>query len=163
MLKSLKEFIERSVQDESDHSMSGLDNRVDLAAAVLMIEISLADSSIDDEELAVIKKALIAHFNIAAEQVDELIELARREVDLAVSLHDFTRMLNNNLNPSEKIQIIELLWQVAFADAVLDKYEEYYIRKIADLLYISHKDYIRTKHRVADNSVPDAQKYLGSE
>lgn len=152
MLKSLKEFIERSVQDEADHSMSGLDNRVDLAAAVLMIEISLADSSIDDEELAVIKKALIAHFNIAAEQVDELIELARREVDLAVSLHDFTRMLNNNLNPSEKIQIIELLWQVAFADAVLDKYEEYYIRKIADLLYISHKDYIRTKHRVADNS-----------
>ena len=132
--------------------MSGLDNRVDLAAAVLMIEISLADSSIDDEELAVIKKALIAHFNIAAEQVDELIELARREVDLAVSLHDFTRMLNNNLNPSEKIQIIELLWQVAFADAVLDKYEEYYIRKIADLLYISHKDYIRTKHRVADNN-----------
>ncbi len=151
MLKSLKEFFERSIQDETDHSMSGLDNRVELAAAVLMIEISLADSSIDNEELAVIKKALSAHFNIAAEQVDELIALARREVDLAVSLHDFTRMLNNNLNASEKIQIIELLWQVAFADAVLDKYEEYYIRKIADLLYISHKDYIRTKHRVADN------------
>ncbi len=91
----------------------------------------------------------MGHFNIAVEQVDELIDLARREVDLAVSLHDFTRMLNDNLNASEKIQVIELLWQVAFADAVLDKYEEYYIRKIADLLYISHKDYIRTKHRVA--------------
>ena len=152
MLKSLKVFFERSIQDSADQGMSLLDNRVELAAAVLMIEISLADSSIDDEELAVIKKALIAHFNIGADQVDELIDLARREVDLAVSLHDFTRMLNNNLNPSEKIQIIELLWQVAFADAVLDKYEEYYIRKIADLLYISHKDYIRTKHRIADNN-----------
>ena len=152
MLKSLKAFFERSVQDSADHSRSGLHNRVDLAAAVLMIEISLADSSIDNEELAVIKTALIGHFNIAAEQVDELIELARREVDLAVSLHDFTRMLNNNLGASEKIRIIELLWQVAFADAVLDKYEEYYIRKIADLLYISHKDYIRTKHRVADKN-----------
>ena len=149
MLKSLKEFFEQSIQDSSDQSRSSADNRVELAAAVLMIEISLADSAIDNDELAIIKKALVGHFNIAVEQVDELIDLARREVDLAVSLHDFTRMLNDNLNASEKIQVIELLWQVAFADAVLDKYEEYYIRKIADLLYISHKDYIRTKHRVA--------------
>ena len=152
MLKSLKVFFERSIQDSADQEMSVLDNRVELAAAVLMIEISLADSSIDNEELTVIKKALIAHFNIGADQVDELIDLARREVDLAVSLHDFTRMLNDSMDASEKIQVIELLWQVAFADAVLDKYEEYYIRKIADLLYISHKDYIRTKHRVADNN-----------
>ena len=148
--KSIKEFFERSIQDSADQARSGIDNRVELAAAVLMIEISLADSSIDDNELAVIEKALVGHFDIAAEQVDELIDLARREVDIAVSLHDFTRMLNTNLDATEKIRIIELLWQVAFADAVLDKYEEYYIRKIADLLYISHKDYIRTKHRVAD-------------
>ena len=150
MLKSIKEFFERGIQDNADQGIPGTDSRVELAAAVLMIEISLADSSIDNDELAVIKKALITHFNIGAGQVGELIDLARREVDLAVSLHDFTRMLNDNLDTSEKIQVIELLWQVAFADAVLDKYEEYYIRKIADLLYISHKDYIRTKHRVAD-------------
>ena len=154
MLKSIREFFERGIQDSADQGMPGTDSRVELAAAVLMIEISLADSSIDNDELAVIKKALIAHFNIGTGQVDELIDLARREVDLAVSLHDFTRMLNDNLDTSEKIQVIELLWQVAFADAVLDKYEEYYIRKIADLLYISHKDYIRTKHRVADRYDP---------
>ena len=150
MLKSLIEFFERSTQETADQTRPGMDHRIELAAAVLMIEISLADSSIDEDELAVIEKALVGHFDIAAKQVDELIDLARREVDIAVSLHDFTRMLNTNLDASEKIRIMELLWQVAFADAVLDKYEEYYIRKIADLLYISHKDYIRTKHRVAD-------------
>ena len=154
MLKSLKEFFDRSVRDSAELSGPGRDNRVELAAAVLMVEISLADSSIGDDELLVIKTALVNHFNIAAQQVDELIDLARREVDLAVSLHEFTRMLNDNLEAAEKIQVIELLWQVAFADAVLDKYEEYYIRKIADLLYISHKDYIRTKHRVADTYAP---------
>ena len=151
MLKSLIEFFESSTGEPSGQTGAAVDNRVELAAAVLMIEISLADSSIDDHELAVIKQALVDRFNIAVAQVDELIDLARREVDHAVSLHDFTRMLNDNLDASEKIQVIELLWQVAFADAVLDKYEEYYIRKIADLLYISHKDYIRTKHRVADS------------
>ena len=151
MLKSLIEFFESSTGEPAGQTGSAVDNRVELAAAVLMIEISLADSSIDDHELAVIKQALVHRFNIAVAQVDELIDLARREVDHAVSLHEFTRMLNDNLDAPEKIQVIELLWQVAFADAVLDKYEEYYIRKIADLLYISHKDYIRTKHRVADS------------
>lgn len=152
MLKSLIEFFEQGTGETAESARAGADNRVELAAAVLMIEISLADSSIDDGELAVIKKALTGRFKIAVEQVDELIELARKEVDLAVSLNEFTRMLNDNLDATEKIQVIELLWEVAFADAVLDKYEEYYIRKIADLLYISHKDYIRTKHRVADSA-----------
>ena len=151
MLKSIREFFERGLQDNGERDSSGPGNRVELAAAVLMVEISLADSSIDNQELAVIKTALVNHFNIAAGQVDELIDLARREVDLAVSLHEFTRMLNEHLDATEKIRIIESLWKVAFADAVLDKYEEYYIRKIADLLYISHRDYIRTKHRVADS------------
>ncbi len=149
MLKSIREFFERGLQDTADHGRTGADNRVELAAAVLMVEISLADSSFDDNELAVIKSVLLNHFSIPTGQVDELIDLARHEVDLAVSLHEFTRMLNDNLDAAEKIRIIESLWRVAFADAVLDKYEEYYIRKIADLLYISHKDYIMTKHRVA--------------
>ena len=152
MLKSLKEFFERSVQGGDDRTEAGFDNRIELSAAVLMVEISLADSSIDDDELTTIKNSLAGKFHIAAAQVDELIDLARREVDLAVSLHEFTRLLNDKLSAAEKIQLIELLWQVAFADAVLDKYEEYYIRKIADLLYISHKDYIMTKHRVAERN-----------
>ena len=151
MLKSIREFFERGLQDGGDRDSAAPGNRVELAAAVLMVEISLADSAIDDEELAVIKTALVNHFNIAAGEVEELIDVARREVDLAVSLHEFTRMLNENLDAAEKIRVIESLWKVAFADAVLDKYEEYYIRKIADLLYISHKDYIKTKHRVADS------------
>ena len=154
MLKSIREFFERGRQDAAGHSRTGPDNRVELAAAVLMVEIGLADSSVDDDELVVIKAALVDHFNIPAEQVDELIDLARHEVDLAVSLHEFTRMLNDNLDADEKIRIIESLWKVAFADAVLDKYEEYYIRKIADLLYISHKDYIKTKHRVGATDNP---------
>ena len=151
MLKSIREFFERGLQDDGARDSTRTGNRVELAAAVLMVEISLADSAIDNDELAVIKMALVNHFNIEAGEVDELIDLARREVDLAISLHEFTRMLNENLDAAEKIRVIESLWKVAFADAVLDKYEEYYIRKIADLLYISHKDYIRTKHRVADS------------
>ena len=148
MLKSIREFFQQGLEEGRDNDRP--DNRVELATAVLMLEISLADSTIDSEEISAIKTALTRHFNMTEQQADELIELARQEVDLAVSLHEFTRMLNENLDTAEKIGVIESLWKVAFADAVLDKYEEHYIRKVADLLYISHKDYLRAKHRVAD-------------
>lgn len=147
MIKSLKEFFERNEQG-ADSGALGAGNRVELAAAVLMLEISLADSSLDDEELVIIKNALVNVFHIEAQQVSELIDLAQKEVDLSVSLHDFTRLLNEKLSMEERTQVVELLWQVAFADAVLNKYEEYYIRKIAGLLYIPHKDYLKTKHKV---------------
>lgn len=149
MLGSLKEFLERNLARDDTPDSTDSSQRLELSAAVLMVEISLADASIDDAELAVIQNALSAHFHIPTDRAQELITLAQQEVDLAVSLHSFTRLLNEQLSPPEKIQIIELLWRVAFADTRLSKYEEYHIRKIADLLYISHKDFIRTKHQAA--------------
>ena len=79
-----------------------------------------------------------------------LIELAENEVDHAVSLYDFTSFLNDTMSNEERAGIVELLWQVAFADAVLDKYEEYYVRKIADLLYVPHRDFIKAKLRASE-------------
>ena len=115
-----------------------------------MIEISLADDHIKDEERNVIKIVLSDHFKLSDEDINELIALAENEVNHAVSLYEFTRLLNDKLTMTDKINIIESLWHVAYADSVLDKYEEYYIRKIADLLYISHSDYIQTKLKAAD-------------
>ncbi len=148
MITSLVKFFENQIREVNDANHPPGDH-IELATAVLMLEIGLADSSMDQDELAIIKQNLVDVFHLPHEQVDELVNLAQQEVDLSVSLHDFTRLLNERLKRDEKIRIIELLWRVAFADAVLDKYEEYYIRKIADLLYISHKDYIKTKHMIA--------------
>jgi uncharacterized tellurite resistance protein B-like protein len=115
-----------------------------------MIEISLADDHIHDEERNVIKTVLSDHFKLSKEKINELIDSAENEVNHAVSLYEFTRLLNDTLSMSDKINIIESLWRVAYADSVLDKYEEYYIRKITDLLYISHSDYIQTKLAAAE-------------
>ena len=88
---------------------------------------------------------MLDQFNLDNIQIDELISLAKDEVDHAVSLHEFSEIINNELSATDKINIIENLWHVAYADAYLHKYEEYYIRKIADLLHVSHSDYIKTK------------------
>lgn len=149
MINNIKNYFQTLLNDDTKDESSH-NNTIELAAAVLMIEISLADDHIDDEERNVIKNVLSEHFKLSKEKIIELISLAEREVNHAVSLYEFTRLLNDTLSMSDKINIIESLWRVAYADSVLDKYEEYYIRKIADLLYISHSDYIQMKLKAAE-------------
>lgn len=148
MISSLKEFLDKHFISSSSLAEETPEKTIEFAAAMLMFEISRADSSIDMEEREVIDKALVNHFNLSQSETNELLTLAEKEVDHTISLSEFTRAINERLGAEDKIKIVELLWQVALADAILDKYEEYFIRKIADLLYVSHKDYIRTKHRV---------------
>ena len=90
------------------------------------------------------------HFHLEPDEIEKLLTIAKDEVDRAISLHEFTKNVNEALDPEEKVTVIELLWQVAVADKVIDKYEEYFIRKIADLLYVPHKAYIRAKHRALE-------------
>ena len=94
--------------------------------------------------------ALARAFELDEQALSELLELARSERDAAVCLHSFTRQINAGLGQAEKSHIIESLWAVAFADGDLDRYEEYLVRKIADLLYIPHAEFIAAKLRVAE-------------
>lgn len=148
MIKNIKNYFEELLQNKTEDNTPHK-NTIELASAALMIEISLADDHIHEEERRVIKKLLSSNFNLEQNEIDELIELAEDEVDHAVSLYEFTRLLNDSLSMQEKVNIIENLWHVAYADSVIDKYEEYYIRKVADLLYISHSNYIQSKLKAA--------------
>ena len=144
MIKNLKSYLDNFFQESPDKNIPHK-NKIELATAVLMIEISLADENTGDEEYKTIKKILLEEFDLDETKIDTLISLAEDEVDHTVSLHEFAETINNELSAIEKTNIIENLWRVAYADAYIHKYEEYYIRKIADLLHVSHSDYIKTK------------------
>ncbi|TAJ91431.1 MAG: TerB family tellurite resistance protein [Gammaproteobacteria bacterium] len=149
MLKSLKElFIARIEPAPGRHKVADLR----LAAAVLMVEVGLADSAIGGAERIVMEHTLKEAFKLSPEEAGAIIRLAEQEADHAVSLQEFTRLLNQSLDTGEKRRLVEILWRVAFADQVVDKYEEYHIRKIADLLYVTHRDYIRAKHKAAERT-----------
>lgn len=147
MINSIKQYFETLLQNTNEETTK--QHTVELATAALMVEISLADNHIHEEERRTIKQLLGDSFSIENDEIDALVELAEVEVDHAVSLYEFTRLLNESLSMPDKITIIENLWHVAYADSVIDKYEEYYIRKVADLLYISHTDYIQSKLKAA--------------
>ena len=85
---------------------------------------------------------------LTSEESEELLNLAAQQVDNAACLHEFTSLINQSFSKKKKTLIVEMLWRAALADRELNKYEEHLVRKVADLLHVSHKDFIRAKHRV---------------
>jgi len=148
MLSKIQGYIDKLLPVPGKESPAQT-HTIELATAVLLIEISLADSTIQEEEIQTIEKLIIELFGLDQTETQQLVSAARREVNNAVSLHEFIRLLNEQLDRKERVQIVQHLWRVAMVDQNIDKYEEYYVRKIADLLYISHSDYIRAKHKAA--------------
>jgi uncharacterized tellurite resistance protein B-like protein len=89
-----------------------------------------------------------------------LLTLAEDTIWESTGYFDFTSLINKGFNQEEKIKVIEHLWEVAFADAILDKHEEYMVRRIADLIYVSHKDFISAKLRVKKRLLDDRRGFF---
>ena len=150
MLKRLREMITgnfvKSVEgtEEREHALR-------LATATLLVEVVRADQEEAVVEEEVVLKQLGNFFDLSKEETSLLVQAAEQEADYAVSLQSFTRELHENLTIKEKHVVIEMLWRVALADSQLDKYEDYLVRKVADLLYGPHQDLIRIRNRVSDD------------
>ena len=144
MLDKLKFLLAPTAVDEKHLAPS-----IELACAALLIELIYADYNKDPAEISAAKKALQQTFALQETELQELIELAEKEKHDAVSMYPFTSVINEQFDAPERVKIIAMLWQVAYADGHLDKFEEHYIRKIADLLYVSHKDFIQAKLKAA--------------
>ncbi|WP_455386142.1 tellurite resistance TerB family protein [Acidihalobacter prosperus] len=143
MLGSIKEFLKERLVQESRPVERGQALRV--ATAAILLEVSRADFETDEAELEVIAAALREAFDLGEDAVREIIAEAREQDDEELSLYPFLRIVNDACAPEEKYRIVCDLWRVAYADGRLDKYEEYQIRRIADLLYVAHPDFIRAK------------------
>jgi len=124
---------------------------VERLTALLLVEISRADSAIDDVELAAIASAIqSSSTSLQSDEIEQIISAAMRDVETTISFREHIRQINSGFTRDQKLSLIEQMWRVAYADADLDKYEEYTIRKLADLLYIEHHEFIRAKLRVTE-------------
>jgi uncharacterized tellurite resistance protein B-like protein len=123
-------------------------HKPELAAVALLVEIMNADHELSTDESDSIKSILFDTLFITAEVADELLATAKKQVHEANDLFQFTEVINANYSYAEKVSLVESLWKVAYSDKQLDKYEEHMVRRIADLLYVSHSDFIQTKNRI---------------
>ena len=99
----------------------------------------------DESEVNLLKEMLLKAYTLEAEDIQDLIENAEKSVEESTSLYEYTREVNDNFDYESKLNLIDQLWRIAFADGHLDKYEEHVVRKIADLIHISHNDFIQSK------------------
>ena len=148
MLNKLSRFIERHLQPAGGASPALSDHQKQLAVAALLIEVAMADHQFSDVELNNLSVILARKFTLSREQLDELISLAKNETNRATSLHQFTQLISQYCGDEEKFKLMIAMWEMAYADGNLDKYEDYIIRKVADLIYVPHSEFIRAKSLV---------------
>ena len=129
------------------NSLESFEDEVILSICILLIEVSKSDDDYDDLEKEKIIDLLKKQFSLNHDQIDVLIKMADKKNNEIVSLHELTASLNKEYTYSEKKNVIKMLWDIAYSDGRIDKYEDYTIRKISDLLYIKHSDFIKAKTR----------------
>jgi len=145
MLSKLNNFLSRAIG--SSNTENRPEHTLQLATAALLIEVMRADADSTEQEQASILNILKERFRLSDLEVAHLSELGHKTVKGAHDFHQFTSLINQELELAEKVRIIEHMWQVAYADNQISAHENHLMRKVADLLYISHGDYIAAKMR----------------
>jgi uncharacterized tellurite resistance protein B-like protein len=117
-----------------------------MATAVLMLDVARADHVFEESEFERVLQLFEHHFGLSPDDAAELVNAADDRAENLTSVHEFTKLLHEHLSEDEKARIVSLLWQIAYADGRLDKYEDSLVLKISDLLYVSRGRVMRLKH-----------------
>ena len=120
---------------------------IDLVACVLAYEVARSDGSISDDELNSLLKEIEKITENVDKNPDEILDLIKNYSENSVSFHEFISDINNDFTREDKLELIHYLWEVAYADNVLDVNEERLIRRIADLINLKDLDVLRLKDK----------------
>ena len=145
MIQSIREFFAVRIASEERKEPS-----LELATAALLIEVSRADFQVSDEERGAIEEQVRKSFGLTEAETREIVAWAEEEVARAVSLYEFTRLVDRSFTPEQKRHVIGLLWDVALTDERVVPREEHLIRKIATLLHVPHEAFIAEKLAARD-------------
>ena len=150
MLKKIQEFYSQFLQPDTS-AADDTEYQLRLAATALMVEVMRVDDQKTEEETAAVLNSIMQKFSIEDDEARTLLSLADEELHQSTDYHQFTSLINKGYDQKQKQLVIEYLWQVAYADGELDTYEEHVIRKISDLIYVSHSNFIRLKEKARNS------------
>ena len=147
MLSRLRKLLEpaSAASDEPGEAK----RKLELATAALLVEVMRSDGVADAERHAV-EAAVARRFGLLSGEAQALVADAETEVREAVGFYPFTSLINRHFGADDKERIVELLWEIAWADSTLSAHEQHVIRKVADLLHLSHASYVAAKLRARD-------------
>ncbi|MGA0394279.1 MAG: TerB family tellurite resistance protein, partial [Rhodospirillales bacterium] len=116
------------------------DEAIRLATATLLIEAAMMDGETDEAEITIIQDLLADYFQLSDEEVAELVADGEAAAQDSAELYGLTRTLKDNFDHEERVQMIEMLWEVAYTDGRLHHLETNLIRRIAGLIYVPDRE-----------------------
>lgn len=148
MLTSIKRFIRQVTYGESD-SLAFQEDDHRLAAAALLVHIIAVDGIVDDSERETLKKVLKSTYKLTDDMADELIREAHQRDSEAVDLYGFTSVLKRKLDIEERLKVVEMMWELVYADGMVHEFEDNTIWRVAELLGVSSRDRLSLRRKVA--------------
>ena len=149
MIFKIKQFFEQHFIEDGAIANEDIESRLQLACAALMIEVLHADHSFEQSELDTLRSVLQENFDMDETQANDLILLAEAERAEATDYYQFTSQINEFCTQQEKRDLVTRLWQMAYADNRIHKFEEHLVRRLADLMHVPHSAFIRSKHKAS--------------
>ncbi|MDD7911770.1 MULTISPECIES: TerB family tellurite resistance protein [Pseudovibrio] len=149
MLNSLKSFLKEITLGKQE-KLPYQDDDHRLAAAALMFHIIAVDGEVETEELSALNKTLKNAYSLSEEETDNLIKLAKERDDEAVDLYGFTSVLKRQLSEEERVKVIEMMWEMVFADGSVHEFEDNTIWRVAELLGVSSRQRMELKKQVSE-------------
>jgi uncharacterized tellurite resistance protein B-like protein len=131
-------------RNSSDRARSELE----VALTALLIEAAHSDDHFDEPERAVIARLIERRFNLSPSDVRALLATGKAAATESVELFHFTRIINERLSYEERVELIEMMWEVAYADRVLDEYEDSLLRRVGGLIYVPDSERGIARQRV---------------
>ena len=147
MLKTLRDLFDSLLAPAGSVPPQAAEHTLQLATAVLLIEVMRADASFHDAERNAVLGALRKVFHLADDEAERLAELATTTAQQATDLFGFTSQINNRFDMAQKLHMVELMWQVAYADGHLADHERHVLWRVADLLHVPQGAYVNARMR----------------
>ncbi len=151
MIDLVRNLITKKTATARKDSGNEESDRIRVAVCALFLEMANTDGEFSQTERQSVISLLKGRYALSDNYVAELIHASQEQLDGSIDLWQFSNLINKNYSQGEKIQIIEMLWQIVYADGKLDKHEDYMIHKLAKLLRLTHKHLIDAKLRVLRN------------
>ena len=148
MLDIVSRFFSKAIAEGSKNAEQIPEHDVRVATCALFVEMARIDKTFTEAEMNTIISILKDKYGLSREHADALIAEADKELAQSVDLWQFARLINENYSNDEKIEIIEILWQMVYVDGKMDEYEHYLMNKLKNLLRLSHDQLIAAKLKV---------------
>jgi uncharacterized tellurite resistance protein B-like protein len=154
MLKTLKDLFDSLLPPTPEADPQATEHALQLATAVMLVEVMRADSSFHPGEREAVLDALRDKFALSADEAQRLEELAQTTAKNATDLFSFTSRINESFEMPQKLRMVEHMWRVAYADGHLSAHERHVLWRIADLLHVPQGAYVHARLRAEPPAAP---------